>query len=79
MKKVKKKPKGKPQADPKEQRAIRDISAAVYSARLGPDGTARLLAEDNGEAKLRYRAGAYDALTRAYCRVLKINLKEVKL
>ena len=51
---------------------VRDISAAVYKMRLGPDDTRRMLAKDNDDGKkLRARAESYDALTRCYLAVLK--------
>ena len=54
---------------------IRDISEAVYRIRLEQDckgNVERMIAkdEDNGE-KLRNRAASYDALTRAYLKVLR--------
>lgn len=53
---------------------IRDISEAVYRARLEqdcPGNIERMIAkdEDTGE-KLRNRAGSYDALTRVYLKTL---------
>lgn len=54
---------------------VRDVSEAVYRARLddesGEGAAERMIAKDgDGGEKLRRRAGAYDALTRAYMRVL---------
>ncbi len=51
--------------------AVRDISVAVYKARLGAADTARMLAADgDGGVKLRQRAASYDPLTRAYVEIL---------
>lgn len=57
---------------------IRDISVAVYAKRLDQEckGNAeRMLVSDNdGGAKMRGRAAAYDSLTRAYLDVLGVTL-----
>ena len=63
-----------------ERERIRDISVAVYKLRLqqesGEDAVDRMLAKDEkqypgcGERLLRNRAHSYDALTRAYLKVL---------
>lgn len=66
-------PKREPEFDAER---VRDVSEAIYRARLadesGEGAAERMIAKDgdNGE-KLRRRAGFYDALTRAYMRVLK--------
>lgn len=53
---------------------IRDLSVKVYRLRLEqdcPGNVARMIAKDeDGGEKLRNRAGAYDALTRCYLKVL---------
>ena len=51
---------------------VRDISEAVYRDRLTADDLAKMLA-DIGAAKLRERAGSYDALTRSYLRAIKAD------
>jgi hypothetical protein len=51
---------------------IRDISEAVYRARLGDGGAERMIEKDGDAGEtLRGRAGAYDSLTRDYLRVIK--------
>jgi hypothetical protein len=61
----------KPTFDPKY---VRDISEAVYRARLEQDCTgnvAKMIAKDEDEGQmLRNRAGQYDPLTRHYLAVL---------
>ena len=52
---------------------VRDISEAVYRERLGSDDLAKLLAEKDGEKRLRSRATAYDSLTRSYLRAIKVK------
>lgn len=56
---------------------IRDISVAVYAKRLDQEckgNSERMLAADNdGGAKMRGRAAAYDSLTRAYLDVLGVK------
>lgn len=53
---------------------IRDLSVKVYRLRLEqdcPGNVARMLTKDADDGtKLRNRAGSYDALTRAYLKVL---------
>ena len=56
---------------------VRDISEKVYRIRLAADhhdNVERMIAKDgdNGE-KLRSRASSYDALTRAYLKVLEVE------
>lgn len=64
----------------KRAEEIRDISVEVYKLRLdsswnrGKGAVERMLEKDNdGGVKLRERAGAYDALTRAYLAVLRLD------
>lgn len=61
----------RPTFDPNE---VRDISEAVYRARLDEDcvgNVARMLEKDqDGGKRLRNRAAAYDPLTRAYLEIL---------
>jgi len=61
----------KPGVDPALAKRVRDISEAVYRERLGQDGLEKMLRKDADDgAKLRERAGAYDALTRCYMRAM---------
>jgi hypothetical protein len=57
---------------------IRDVSTAVYAKRLDQEckgNSERMLAQDNdGGAKMRGRAAAYDSLTRAYLDVLGVAI-----
>ena len=54
----------RPTYDPE---VVRNLSVAVYCARLGPDDTSRMLGEDDdGGKKLRDRSASYDPLTRCY-------------
>jgi hypothetical protein len=52
---------------------VLNVSEAVYRIRLGgPKEVADMIANDKDQGqKLRSRAGAYDALTRAYLKVIK--------
>ena len=49
---------------------VRNISVAVYRARMGDADAAERIAKI-GEAKFRDHAGVYDTLTRAYMRALR--------
>jgi hypothetical protein len=64
----------KPTFDPEY---IRDLSEKVYRLRLEQDcagNVARMIAKDeDGGEKLRNRAGFYDALTRAYLKVMGVE------
>ncbi len=62
-------PPAPPEFDPEY---VRDISHAVYLERLGPDGTAKAVAEV-GMAVIRKRALSYDSLTKAYLRAIGKN------
>jgi hypothetical protein len=57
----------KAEHDPKH---VRDISEAIYRARLPANDLRKLLAEPDGEMKLRERAGCYDTLTRCYLKII---------
>jgi hypothetical protein len=59
---------GRPQGARFDPDLVRNISVKVYTARLGRDA-AKMLGEV-GEEKFSERAGAYDALTRAYLRAI---------
>ncbi len=59
-------PPAPPEFDPEY---VRDISLAVYLERLGPDGTAKAVAE-LGINIIRGRAGSHDTLTKAYLRAI---------
>jgi hypothetical protein len=52
--------------------SLGDISLAVYLQRLGPDGSEKAIAQ-TGLDKIRRRAEAYYALTRAYLHALNIS------
>lgn len=61
---------------------IRAISTALYKERLGERGVRYLINEHGAkeaEKIFRSRAGGYDAITRAFCKVCNINPKKVKL
>lgn len=49
---------------------VQAISVAVYSDRIGPKAVAKLLADAGGASVLESRSIPYNAITRAYLRVL---------
>jgi hypothetical protein len=64
---------------PVDMEAIRDISLAVYTARLGDKEAASLRAKrdeehGDGDAYIRRCAGSLDTFTRVYLQVLGVPL-----
>jgi hypothetical protein len=59
---------GRPQGARFDPDLVRNISVKVYTARLGRD--AKEMLAKVGPEKFSERAGAYDALTRAYLRAI---------
>jgi hypothetical protein len=66
----------KPKLPPIDTDRVRDVSVSVYKARLGKKDAAKMIEED-GEEKLRKRAGIYDPLTVAYFTALGVEIPRV--